>query len=131
VPTSYNSSDTGTPTNYIISVETVAKQLQNVNCRKSVGPDHIPNWVLQNFSNILAGPVCAIINSSMRDGQVRQIWKSADVCPLPKESPPTRLDKDLRPISLTPVLSKLAEFHMREWILIVISLDLSKEAPPS
>ena len=69
---------------------------------------------------MLAGPVAAIINSSLREGYVPGIWKSADVCPLPKVSPPNDLQKDLRPISLTPVLSKVAEYHIRNWVMDTI-----------
>ena len=69
---------------------------------------------------MLAGPVAAIINSSLREGYVPGIWKSADVCPLPKVSPPNDLQKDLRPISLTPVLSKVAEYHIRNWVVDTI-----------
>ncbi|XP_022803444.1 angiopoietin-2-like [Stylophora pistillata] len=38
-----------------------------------------------------------------------QIWKMADVTPLPKTKPVKELKKDLRPISLTACLSKVAE----------------------
>ena len=37
------------------------------------------------------------------------IWKLADVTPLPKRKPIKEIKKDLRPISLTPCISKLAE----------------------
>ena len=63
------------------------------------------------------GPVCALINSSFREGYVPPLWKAADVCPVPKVPQPRRVDKDLRPISLTPVLSKLAEKHARGWLM--------------
>ena len=35
--------------------------------------------------------------------------KLADVTPLPKQKPVKEIKKDLRPISLTPCISKLAE----------------------
>ena len=82
-----------------------------------MGPDYIPNWILKTMSDHLAGPVCSLINSSFREGFLPQLWKSADVSALPKTSPLQRLDKDLRPISLTPVLSKLTESHMRDWVM--------------
>ena len=37
------------------------------------------------------------------------MWKLADVTPIPKRKPVKDVKKDLRPISLTPCLSKLAE----------------------
>ena len=89
-----------------------------------MGPDNLPNWILKEFSPILAAPLAAIINSSLRDGNVPLLWKSADVLPLPKVSPPKDMSKDLRPISLTPVLSKCAEYHVREMIMATIMEDL-------
>ena len=38
-----------------------------------------------------------------------QSWKLANVAPIPKQTPVYDVNKHLRPISLTPVLSKLAE----------------------
>ena len=37
------------------------------------------------------------------------IWKMADVTPLPKKKPVVDIQKELRPISLTPCISKVAE----------------------
>ena len=36
-------------------------------------------------------------------------WKMADVFPIPKQKPVRTINKDLRPISLTPIVSKLVE----------------------
>lgn len=46
-----------------------------------------------------------------------QIWKSADVCPLPKVPAPYLIERHLRPISLTPVLSKCLERFVTDWIM--------------
>ncbi len=43
-------------------------------------------------------------------------WKSADVIPAPKISNPKSVDSDLRPISLTSVLSKLLESFVFRWL---------------
>ena len=37
------------------------------------------------------------------------MWKLADVTPLPKKKPVKELKKDLRPISLTPCISRVIE----------------------
>ncbi len=105
------------PDIYIISVSKVEKQLMNTKTNKAIGPDNIPNWILRDLAPLIAGPICAIYNSSFREGFLPQIWKSADVIPLPKIEPPKLVDKHLRPISLTPVLSKGAEEHARGWIM--------------
>ena len=76
---------------------------------KAIGPDDIPNWVLKELSDILAPPLCAIMNSSLREAYVPDIWRSANVSSLPKSVPIKDIRKDVRPISLTPVMSKLME----------------------
>ena len=112
------------PSTYIIPVHKVQKQLENVKTDKAVGPDKIPNWLLKGAASSLAPAVCSIFNASIRDGVVPQTWKSADICPIGKVPRPTRVDKDLRPISLTPVLSKCLEHHPKRWIMNAISSDL-------
>ena len=46
-----------------------------------------------------------------------EAWKQANVVPVPKTNPPTKTDKDLRPISLTPTVSKLLESFIGQWLL--------------
>ena len=93
------------------------EELRAIKTSKASGPDGIPNWVLRDFAECLSGPVCALFNSSLRQGFVPQIWKSADVCPLAKVPSPSVLEKHLRPISLTPVLSKVLERFVAEWVM--------------
>lgn len=49
-----------------------------------------------------------IINQCLEQGYFPKIWKVATIKPLPKNNNPTQL-KDLRPISLLSVVSKIAE----------------------
>ncbi len=39
-------------------------------------------------------------------------WKRANIIPIPKQKPISDVNKHLRPISLTPILSKLAEDYI-------------------
>ena len=111
----YQHSDTPLPDEYHVSVQEVEKKLMAINIRKATGPDNIPNWVLRDFAGYLSGPLSSIFNSSFREGFIPEIWKCADVVPLPKVNPPKRLDKDLRPISLTPTISKVQERFVYAW----------------
>ena len=97
------------PDEYIISSEAVELALSVINERKSVGLDKIPNWVIKDCAPIISNPVCSIFNSSIREGHVPKLWKSAEVLPLAKTPQPQSIDSDLRPISLTPVISKVLE----------------------
>ena len=105
------------PDEYIISPRQVEIGQENISLQKATGPDHIPNWVLKTSALLLAGPITSIFNASIAQSRVRTLWKSADVLPLPKISNPKSVDSDLRPISLTPVLSKLLEGFVFRWLL--------------
>ncbi len=63
------------PSEYIISVNTVEKKLMKINTNKSVSPDAIPNWVLHDLFGIISAPVCAIFNSSIKEGFIPTLWK--------------------------------------------------------
>ena len=87
----------------------VMKLLASLNPSKACGQDEIPNWLLKEYAELLAVPVSKIINSSFREQRLPKIWKFANISPLPKVKPVEDLKKHLRPISLTPCLSKVAE----------------------
>ncbi len=111
------------PDELIITVDSVEKQLLKTRLQMSIGPDQIPNWILKDLAGIIATPICLLFNSSLRDSYVPTIWKSANVCPLPKSKPIQNLKKDLRTISLTTVIAKMMEYypiqHMRNTCQVV------------
>jgi hypothetical protein len=84
-------------------------KLAGINSSKASGPDQIPGWLFKENANVLARPVSAILNSSYCENRLPSSWKNADVSPIPKQKPVLDVSKHLRPISLTPVISKLAE----------------------
>ena len=97
------------PDEYVIDLTTTLQALRKVKANKATGPDNVPAWILKNHANILAGPLTAIFNSSLREGIIPDTWKSANVIPVPKVNPPNTIEKDVRPISLTPIASKTLE----------------------
>ena len=102
---------------FIIEPYQVESKLAKLCPNKACGPDEIPNWFWRDYSVWLAEPLCAIFNCSIRHGIVPSIWKQANVAPVPKSNPPTSINKDLRPISLTPTVSKILESFVGQWIL--------------
>ena len=88
---------------FTVNPSEVCNALLGLNQRKAGGPDGRNNWLLREFADFLASPVCDILNSSFRP------WKDANVSPLMKVKSVTNIDKQIRPIPLTPLLSKLAE----------------------
>ena len=108
------------PDEYSISPDEVERSLTTIQERKSIGPDDIPNWLLKNFAPVVCKPVCSIFNSSIRQGEVPQLWKSADVLPVQKIPHLKPVDSDLRPISLTIVLSKVLEGFVFNWLAPIV-----------
>ena len=45
----------------------VYKVLASLHPRKASGPDGVSNWVLNEYAEILAQPVCSILNSSFNE----------------------------------------------------------------
>ena len=80
-------------------------------------PDDIPSWILRDHALTIAHPICTIFNASIREGYLPAIWKSPIVIPIPKVNPPRIISKDLRPTSLTAVLSKQLEKIIGGWML--------------
>ena len=62
------------PDQYVISVCTTFKALESVKANKATGPDNIPAWVLRNYANVLAPPLTAIFNNSLRNSLWNGKW---------------------------------------------------------
>jgi hypothetical protein len=89
-------------------------KLKALNPNKSPGPDGIPPWVYKEFAEILAYPISLILNCSYKQEKLPSVWKKANISPVPKNTQVTDINKHLRPISLTPVVSKLSEEFILE-----------------
>ena len=74
---------------------------------KAIGSDNIPPRLLKISAPYISFPLCAIFNRLFCNASVPNVWKIADICPIPKSSP-VRKDQ-LRPISLLPILGKYCE----------------------
>ncbi len=109
-----------TPSQYMISLGTVEKRLMKVNVFKAVGPDMMPNTVLRDLCSLISGPVCAIFNSSIREGYTPNMWKSADIMSHIKTQTLRDISKDLRPIALTANLMKILVSIIGEWLWNVV-----------
>ncbi|PFX20958.1 Eukaryotic translation initiation factor 3 subunit I [Stylophora pistillata] len=99
-----------------ISPPQVCQKLLKLNPSKATGPDNIPAHILREFAFKFADPVANLFNSSLAWGIVPDIWKDANITPVPKESVPRSLS-DFWPISLTPCLSKVLEEFVACWVL--------------
>ena len=100
-----------------VTTDAVFQKLSTLSPYKAHGADRIPNWILKENADLISQPVSDILNCSYRKCRLPQSWKEANVVPVPKQKPVKDVNKHLRPISLTPVLSKIAEdFVVKEFI---------------
>ena len=114
------------PAEFTIEAASTQRALQKVKCRKATGPDNIPPWMVNNYAYLLAAPVTAIFNSSLREGKLPDLWKTATVVPVPKKHPFGSLENDIRLISLTPILAKAFEGIVVNWVDDVINPQIDE-----
>ena len=65
------------------------KALRDIKTKKAAGPDGIPSVVLKLFAFELAPVVADLYNSTLREGFIPPLLKSAIVHPLPKVTLPS------------------------------------------
>ena len=88
--------------------------------------------MLKDYAEFLAQPITDIINASYKEQKLPKTWKLADITPLPKVKQVTDPKKELRPISLTSAVSKIAEdFVVSDYIRPALEkkVDLTNLAP--
>jgi hypothetical protein len=100
------------PDCFIVSEYSVYNALKHLKINKSSNDDLLSNRLLVELADVLAAPVCALINSSIQQGYVPDQWKNARITAIPKVNPPLSIEHDLRPISVTSGISKIAESFM-------------------
>ena len=71
-------------------------------------PGELPVKLLKEYSPFLAKPIASVINQCFSEQSFPKMWKAAYVRVIPKVKTPKSCDQ-LRPISITPNLAKLAE----------------------
>ena len=74
----------------------------------ATGLDNLLAWFLQVDAPLFAAPVADLMNLSLDMSVVPTQWKRASILPIPKVNTPVS-PSDFRPISITPILSRLLE----------------------
>ena len=98
-----------------VTEEETFRKIISLDPSKACMKDDIPTKVLLGTGDIVASSLTTIFNDAKNAGTYPGTLKTADVTPLPK----TREKNDkkkYRPVSLTPILSKVFEKHMYEQI---------------
>ena len=82
--------------------------MESQDVRKVPGPDGVLNWIMKECSNLLAGKLYSIIESSLKESRVSLHWKRATIVPIHKgrdEEEPI----NYRPVSLISIVAKFYE----------------------
>ena len=113
------------PESLLVSPPEAFKAPRGLKTNKAPGPDHIPSLILKMFAFELSPVLAELYNSSLKQGFLPSLLKSAVVCPLPKQRPPKSIECDVRPISLTCHTAKIMEGFTLSRVLpgITESLD--------
>ena len=106
---------------FVIEPYQVAHKLSRLNTYKAPGPDGLPTWLLKECAAYLSEPLAALYNTSLNEGIFPEVWKSAEIIPVPKVTPARFIQSDLRPIALLPVVAKVFEGFVRQWLLESLS----------
>lgn len=91
-----------------ISEEEVLKSFNNICVKKASGPDKICAKVVKKCRNSLLYIFHKIFNLSSSVFKMPLLWKIGEVIPVSKKPIP-KVDNDLRPVTLTAILSKCFE----------------------
>ena len=93
-----------------ISVTNLIKKLKGIDANKAHGPFDPCLKIIKLFAEYFAVSLVHIFNQSFQTMKFPEVWKISNVCAIPKTTPCNRLE-ELRPISLTSVLSKVQESY--------------------
>ena len=86
----------------------VLKLLANINENKATGPDGIPGKLLKICANEISEALSLMFQASLDQGCIPNDWKTANIVPVYKKGNRHEV-ANYRPISLTPIVSKLLE----------------------
>ena len=91
-----------------VTLKEVIHELRNIRSDHSTGPDNIPANMIKMVADYLGSPLTDVINTCIKNLHLPSAWKLARICAIPKGNQ-IKSEKDLRPISILPVLSKVYE----------------------
>ena len=105
-----------------ITTAGIQKQLENLNPNKAMGPDQLHPRVLKNLAPSVAPILQVIFEKSLREGEVPQDWKKANVAPIYKKGE-RYCAANYRPVSLTCISSKLMEHIVTKHLITFLETN--------
>ena len=105
-----------------IDEQLVLRELEALDCSKSIGPDKISPHVLKNCRLTIAPYLTRLFSKITSTGIFPVCWKIAHVTPIFKTGDPTD-PANYRPISITSVVSKILEriIHTQIYQYVIIN----------
>ena len=110
LPSAYCSPD------LLCTPETIIQLISQLPAITSPGLDRISSKMLKATSHSISVPLSVLFNLSLSSGIFPTDWKSSVVIPVPKQSASISSPSNYRPISLLPLVSKLLERHVFNWL---------------
>ena len=98
----------------------------NLNPYKSSGPEYIPARIVKKFAYGFANPLTDIFNKSLSTGVFPAVLKDSYITPV-KKIPNPESENDIRPISLTSILSKILEDFVVCWMIEDVTNDIDAQ----
>ena len=86
----------------------ILRTINSLKAKQSTGPDNISSYLIKKIKSPLSSPISLLINKSLEDGVVPDVFKTAKVIPIYK-SKNKELLANYRSISLLCSLSKILE----------------------
>ena len=96
-----------------ITEEEMFKKIIKIDTSKACMKDDIPPKVILGTADIISAPMTKMFNDARKSEKYPKRFKTADVTGLPKTRDKQN-KKKYRPVSLTPIFSKIFERHMYE-----------------
>ena len=105
------------PSYLLCSNVKVAKLLLQIPSNTSTGPNGISAHMLRETAYSILSPLTSIFNLSIKSGLFPDDWKNSHIIPIPKHSSAPSSPTGYHPISLLPLISKVLERHIFNWLL--------------
>ena len=90
--------------------------LLNLSSDSASGPDVISSRMLKSTASSIAYPLSHIFNLSLQSGILPSDWKHSHIVSIPKTKSPSSSPSDYRPISLLPIISKVLQRQVYNFI---------------
>lgn len=97
-----------------VRTEEVEDYLVHVNIKKAPGPDGVTGIVVKTVAMVIADFVTRLFNDCFMFGYFPRVWKTGKLVTIPKPGRVATSAKDLRPITLLPIMGKALEHFVKK-----------------